>query len=131
MTPLAERLLLKPGMTAAVINAPDDAANDLDVTRGLKIPAARKVTFDWLLVFMPNQAAIKRFASQAVKAVRPDGVLWFAYPKQTGSVATDINRDTGWAGVRALGYDTVAAVAIDDTWSALRFRPTDLIKRSG
>jgi hypothetical protein len=128
--PLADRLLLKPGMTAAVINAPDDVATDIDATRGLKIPAARKVTFDWLLVFTPDQAAIKRFASQATKAVRPDGVLWFAYPKLAGAIRTDINRDVGWEAVRAAGFDTVAAVSIDDTWSALRFRPADKINRA-
>ena len=32
--------------------------------------------------------------NQAVKAVRPEGVLWFAYPKLTGAMAADINRDT-------------------------------------
>jgi hypothetical protein len=130
MKTLAERLLLKPGMTAAVINAPDDAATDLEATRGLKIPAARKVTFDWLLVFTPDQAAIKRFASQATKSVRAEGVLWFAYPKLTGAIRTDINRDVGWEPVRAAGFDAVAAVSIDDTWSALRFRPTGKIKRA-
>jgi hypothetical protein len=126
MKPLAERLFLKQGMVAAVINAPDEVATDLAVTRGLKIPAARKVTFDWLLVFAPDQRTVQRFAPQAIKSVRPDGFLWFAYPKLTGSIRTDTNRDTGWEPVRALGFDTVAAVSIDDTWTALRFRPVAL-----
>jgi hypothetical protein len=131
MKRLADRLFLKPGMTAAVINAPDDVATDIEATRGLKIPAARKVSFDWLLVFTPDQAAVRRFAAQAVNGVKPDGVLWFAYPKLTGTIRTDITRDAGWEPVRARGYDTVAAVAIDDTWSALRFQPGAMIKRAG
>jgi hypothetical protein len=126
MKPLAERLFLKPGMVAAVINAPDEVALDIEATRGLKIPAARKVTFDWLLVFAPDQRTVQRFAAQATKSVRPDGLLWFAYPKLTGSIRTDINRDSGWEPMRALGFDTVAAVSIDDTWTALRFRPVEL-----
>ena len=73
---------------------------------------------------------MKRIAPQIKKATQPDAVLWFAYPKLTGGIATDINRDTGWEPLRSLGYDTVAAVAIDDTWSALRFRQAELIKRA-
>jgi hypothetical protein len=129
MKPLADRLFLKPDMAAAVIGAPDEVAADLPATRGLKIPGKGKVSLDWLLVFVRDQAAVARLARQAVKAIRPDAVLWFAYPKLTGAIATDISRDKGWEPLRALGFDTVAAVSIDDTWSALRFRPVDKIKR--
>jgi hypothetical protein len=130
MKPLAERLFLKPGMAAAVINAPDGVATELGVTRGLKVPGTGKVALDWLLVFVPDQAAVKKFAPTVPRAIRPDAVLWFAYPKLTGSIQTDVNRDSGWEPVRALGLDTVAAVSIDDTWSALRFRPADKIARN-
>jgi hypothetical protein len=126
---LAERLFLKPDMSAAIINAPEDVATDLPVTRGLKIPSARKAALDWLLVFVRDQAEVKRFAAMVARAIRPDAVLWFAYPKLTGTIKTDINRDNGWDPVRALGLDTVAAVSIDDTWSALRFRPKEKISR--
>jgi hypothetical protein len=47
-------------------------------------------------------------------------VLWFAYPK--GGRA-DINRDTLWPLVATHGLRPITQVAIDDTWSALRFRP--------
>jgi hypothetical protein len=129
MKPLAERLFLKPDMSAAIINAPDDVATDLEATRGLKIPSARKVALDWLLVFVRDQAEVRRFAAMVRRAIRPDAVLWFAYPKLTGAITTDINRDSGWDPVRAIGLDTVAAVSIDDTWSALRFRPVEKINR--
>jgi hypothetical protein len=126
MKPVADRLFLKPGMAAAVINAPDDVATDLPATRGLKVPSARKVALDWLLVFAPDKAAVSKFASLATKAIKPDGMLWFAYPKLTGRIRTDINRDSGWEPLRALGFDVVAAVSVDETWSALRFRPVAL-----
>jgi hypothetical protein len=78
------------------------------------------------LVFVPDRAAVAKFASLATKAIKPDGLLWFAYPKLTGAIRTDINRDTGWEPVRAVGFAVVAAVSIDATWSALRFRPLAL-----
>ena len=33
----------------------------------------------------------------------------------------DFNRDTGWDELKAAGFDTVRAVAIDEDWTGLRF----------
>ena len=40
----------------------------------------------------------------------------------------DFNRDTGWSVLKSAGFDTVRAVAIDEDWSALRFRRAEFIK---
>ena len=53
--------------------------------------------------------------------------LWFAYPKKTGAIQTDITRDHGWAPLAAADLLPVTQVAIDATWSALRFRYRDEI----
>lgn len=45
------------------------------------------------------------------------------YPKKSSKVETDISRDVGWDAVKKTDWEGVAIVAIDDTWSALRFRP--------
>jgi hypothetical protein len=58
-----------------------------------------------------------------------DAILWFCYPKGTSKKYTcDFNRDTGWASLGQLGWEPVRQVAIDDDWSALRFRNPDFIK---
>jgi hypothetical protein len=56
-----------------------------------------------------------------------DGVLWFAYPKGTSGIKTDINRDILRLTAEEYGITTVTAVSINDTWSALRFRPVDRV----
>lgn len=57
-------------------------------------------------------------------------LLWFAYPKGTSKkYKCDFNRDDGWEPLRKLGFDTVRQVAIDEDWSALRFRRVEFIKR--
>jgi hypothetical protein len=52
--------------------------------------------------------------------IKPGTRLWVAYPKG-GRV--DIDRDTLWPIVAELGLRPISQVAIDDVWSALRFRP--------
>ncbi|GAB4459307.1 MAG: hypothetical protein OHK0037_04430 [Elainellaceae cyanobacterium] len=42
---------------------------------------------------------------------------------------TDLTRDIGWDVVTKAGLKGVAQVAIDETWSALRFRPVDEVGR--
>jgi hypothetical protein len=49
--------------------------------------------------------------------------LWIAYPKRMSGVETDLTRDVGWEPLHGLGLRAVANVAVDDVWSALRFRP--------
>jgi hypothetical protein len=46
--------------------------------------------------------------------------FWVAYPK--GNRA-DVNRDSLWPLLAEHGFRPISQVALDDTWSALRFRP--------
>mgnify|MGYP001587710911 CR=1 FL=1 len=65
----------------------------------------------------------------ALGAVRRDGVLWVSYPKGSSKVKTDINRDSGWGPFNEAGFRAVTQIAVNDIWSALRFRPMDQVKR--
>jgi hypothetical protein len=53
----------------------------------------------------------------ALKAVP---VVWVLYPKANRS---DVNRDSLWRLIAPYGLRPITNVAVDDTWSALRFRP--------
>jgi hypothetical protein len=56
-------------------------------------------------------------------------VLWFAYPKISSGIKTDINRDNGWGVLQKRKFEPVTQIAIDETWSALRFKPVDKIPK--
>ncbi|GAB3933112.1 hypothetical protein [Larkinella terrae] len=79
------------------------------------------------LVFVTNNQEYLDFLNHHLKTVEPDSVLWFAYPKGTSKVKTDINRDSLRLTGETFGITTVTAISIDDTWSALRFRPIDKV----
>jgi hypothetical protein len=45
-------------------------------------------------------------------------------PSPRGEVhPTDLNRDVFWEALEHLGVRPVTQIAVDDVWSALRFRP--------
>ncbi len=81
------------------------------------------------LAFVTRKSEVERLAPLIVNRARGDAIVWFAYPKGTSKKYTcDFNRDTGWASLKKLGFDTVRAVAIDEDWTALRFRRKEFIK---
>jgi hypothetical protein len=87
---------------------------------------------EFLLAFVTKQSEVDGLAAQVAKRAKGDAVVWFAYPKGTSKkLKCEINRDTGWDALKAAGFDTVRAVAIDEDWTGLRFRRVEFIKRRG
>lgn len=107
---------------AIVINAPENLEAEflkLGFTAKFKVNELSKNT----LVFINNSKEFIAFLTEKLKNVEPDSVLWFAYPKGTSKIKTDINRDSIRKTAEEFGITTVAAISINDIWSALRFRP--------
>ena len=127
---LVKKLLLKPGMRAMVINAP---AGYLERITPLPegVTLVEQGPADWVQVFMRSRAEVDALAPQGIETVKREGVLWLCYPKGGAKAGADINRDRGWDVVVEAGWGGVTQVAIDEQWSALRFRPEADIKRKG
>ncbi|MBX3259494.1 MAG: DUF1905 domain-containing protein [Labilithrix sp.] len=113
--PLAERLRLAPHATVALLAAPKG------FSLGTKTTASPKRA-DAVLAFAASRAALTALLPKVV-SVAGSTPLWIAYPKTTSGVKTDLTRDVGWEAVERAGLRAVTQVAVDDTWSALRFRP--------
>jgi hypothetical protein len=84
---------------------------------------------DFVLVFATQQAEIDSIAPVIAEKIKGDNAVWFAYPKGTSKkYKCNFNRDTGWDALGKLGFEGVRMVAIDEDWSALRFRRVEFIK---
>jgi hypothetical protein len=130
MPRLWEKLNLGEHREVLVLNAPSSFAAELKALQGVRVQqrvtAVKEVVF--ALVFVLNQAELNRWSATVVAKAAGDALLWFAYPKGTSKhYASDINRDKGWDVLRAADFDCVRQVAIDEDWSALRFRRTEFI----
>jgi hypothetical protein len=76
-----------------------------------------------VLLFVNSLAEVDKFTPRAGKLVKPKGMLWIAYAKGASKVKTDVNRDRLWAAVQPIGWQPVRQIALDEVWSALRFKP--------
>lgn len=118
---ILDKLGVKPGDTLACVDAPPALQGTL--------PAGDAPNADATLVFVRDRAGAAAAIPATLARFTPGQRLWFAYPKRSGAHPSDISRDTGWEPLAAADFLAVNQVALDDDWSALRFRPRIEIKR--
>ncbi|MHB1261193.1 MAG: hypothetical protein ACYC2H_05700 [Thermoplasmatota archaeon] len=113
---LADKLQTKDA-ALAVVNAPKGFTWTGPVAKDPKSAKA-------VLVFMKNADELRVYSAPLVAAARRDVIAYLAYPK-AGQLGTDLNRDNILVMLHEQGIRPVRSVAIDDVWSALRFRPAE------
>lgn len=79
------------------------------------------------VIFAENKKVLDEVMAKVSGKLEKDALLWIAYPKKTGKIKSDMTRDNGWETVFGYGYEAVTQIAIDDDWSALRFRKSEVI----
>ena len=86
--------------------------------------------FGYAMVFAVMKAELELQVIQIMPYPEKDAVFWVCYPKGTSKrYRCDFNRDTGWELLGELNMEPVRKVAIDEDWSALRFRHVGNIKK--
>lgn len=129
---LVKKLLIKSGYRVIVINAPVNFVLPPEELPDGVEEAAGELTgsFDFVLLFAQNQQQLSAYAADIIAHLKPDAHFWIAYPKKSSKVKTDLSRDHGWEALHQAGYTGVSLISIDDTWSGMRFRHEQYIKRS-
>ena len=131
MTPLFKKLNLGNCDTILVLNAPQSFEAELSQLDEVKIlrKATAKLKSPFAIAFVTTQAECDQFSSTLAKATEGDSIVWIAYPKGSSKkYECEFNRDKGWTVIGDAGFEPVRQVAIDEDWSALRFRRTEHIK---
>lgn len=128
MNELLKKMNYKNQQRLLVLNAPEEFQPHLQAFRETAevhetIKLSGTEPYGFVLVFAQNSQDVIAMAPEAVKRCEPGGLLWFAYPKKTSKkYKADISRDEGWQPLKDLGCEGVRLIAIDDDWSAMRFR---------
>ena len=113
--PLAERLQVKKDRRLHLENPP----------LGFRVEDASSAPLEAAqvaLLFVKNRADYEARLLPFRDGTGADAILWLAYPKLTSPLAGDLNRNLLHDLVQEAGLDTVAQIAIDADWSALRLK---------
>lgn len=117
-----KKLYFHKAATALIINAPSEYITLIgDVPYDTK--PKKNVAYDFVQVFAIQQSDLEKLVKVHVASGKTDCIFWACYPKGTGSIKSDIKRETVWTAFEAVGLEAVTSVSIDDTWTALRARP--------
>ena len=129
MTPLFNKLNLGQIRVVHVLNAPGPFEAELAALNGVQIKREATERVEFAMAFVKTLAEVEQATSQLTRHAHEDAVLWMVYPKSTSKkYKCEFNRDTGWASLGQAGYEPVRQVAVDEDWSALRFRKVEHIK---
>ncbi len=121
---LAKKLLIKPGQRILILNAPPNYVAQLgELPPDSVLSQKAEGLFDFVHVFAHSKAELDQLAPQAIQLLKKDALFWISYPKVSSKAYVDLNRDKGWGAVTSAGFEGVSLISIDETWSAMRFRP--------
>lgn len=133
MESLFKKLNFKDHKNVLIANAPEEFAeakaflSNKGVDVNLDID--KRENFDFVIVFATKLIEIDHFSKIICPKLEGDAILWMCYPKGTSKkYSCDFNRDIGWASLGEFNMETVRMVAIDENWSAMRFRKIEYIK---
>ena len=102
---------------------------ELAALRGVEVLRCASEPVNFALAFVTTLAEVQRAGEQLTAQAVEDALLWMVYPKASSrKYRCEFNRDSGWACLGQAGYEPVRQVAIDEDWSALRFRQVAHIK---
>ena len=131
MSPLAKKLLIKPGQHWLILNAPEDYLATLEpLPDDVKLSFTPGGNFNGIQLFVQNSAGLTEALIQLKPVLKDDTVFWVIYPKKSSGMETDLEMMSGWEVTKPYGLRPVASAAINNVWTTLRFRPEHLVKHS-
>jgi hypothetical protein len=134
--PLAQKLGLKPGMRALVLNAPKEYGDFFEVfPDGVEwVSGEEPGAVDFIHLFVTSQVKLEQTLQTMKPRILPErligekqspsgkryGMIWVSWPKKASGVPTDL--DENWIRQQALqlGLVDVKVAAIDEVWSGLK-----------
>jgi len=125
------KLNLKDQSDIVIVNAPESFEREIASLKGVTVRRsmsdAKQIEFS--LTFATRQKEVDSLAKTVGRKAAGDAIVWIAYPKKSSKKYTcEFNRDSGWPSMGEAGFEPVRMVAIDEDWSALRFRRAEFIK---
>ncbi|WP_299110679.1 DUF3052 domain-containing protein [uncultured Winogradskyella sp.] len=94
-TPLAKKLGIKEGYVIMLVNEPvhymslfEEFPNDTIRKKELD-----SESFDFIHIFVQNQAELERIVSIVKPAMKKNGILWISWPKGASKIPTELKRE--------------------------------------
>jgi hypothetical protein len=124
MNQLAKKLQIKPGKRWLFYNAPDNYLATLEpLPESVEARFSLGGDFDGVQLFVVNSNDLISNLETIIPILKPGTIFWITYPKKSSGIVSDLEMMSSWTEPGKYGYRGVTAVSVNETWTALRFRP--------
>ncbi|AYL96281.1 YdeI/OmpD-associated family protein [Mucilaginibacter celer] len=131
MNALAKKLQMKPNSHWLLQNAPANYPDSLNpLPEGVEISFNVDGVFNGIQLFVTNSSVLASELQIITPLLKPDTVFWIIYPKKNSGIETDLEMMSSWDAPAQYGLRPVASAAINEVWTALRFKPVEVVKVS-
>ena len=121
---IAQKLMVKAGQTVLILNVPKGYQQSIGkLPTDVIILSKGGQPADIIQVFIRSKTELEDQLSSLKSMLKPKGILWITYPKGSGKIHADINRDVIRQYAATAGMEAVAIFSVDDDWAALRLKP--------
>jgi hypothetical protein len=121
--PLLKKFQLGMDTSILLINAPIGAVRLFDNTT-ITLENAGNNVYGLVIIFVQNEQEIMQFLPTAVTYRKEKGLLWLSYPKKSGSISSELRRDTVMQTVSKFGLEPVRLISVNENWSSMRLKNT-------
>lgn len=131
MTPLTQKLQMKPGKAWLIYNPPEGYLASLNpLPKGVVCTSNPEGKFDGIQLFAKNKTELLSALEVIVPLLRSDTLFWVTYPKRSSGIESDLRMED-WDELYALNLQGVSSISVDEIWAGSRFRPRGQAKISG
>lgn len=128
---LTEKLLLKAGNKVLLVKSPSNYSSLLDpLPEGITFHQEAQGQFDAIHLFVENKLSLQSELKRLMPCLNERTIFWIIYPKKSSKISSDIHMNDAWTEVEEFGLSPVASAAIDETWTAIRLKRKELVRRT-
>lgn len=131
MNPIAKKLQIKSNSRWLLFNAPANYPDSLTpLPDNVELVFNTEGTFNGIQLFVTTSAELTTDLQIITALLKTDTIFWIIYPKKSSGIPSDLEMMSSWNSPTQYGLRPVASAAINEVWTALRFRPIEQVKVS-
>ena len=128
---LSQKLQIKPGKHWLLFNAPHNYLTLIEpLPDDVQIDFEPNGNFDGIQLFIKNIFDLKTSLPIILPILKPDTIFWLTYPKKSSGMESGLEMMDNWNELTTQGLRIVTSISVNETWTALRFKPVELTKVS-
>lgn len=118
---LIDKLGVKLGMEMVILNAPNGYDQTLgNLPDGVKISKSLQPS-SWIQYFVTQRFKLESDFPKLKQILSKDGALWISWPKKSSGIVSDLDENIVMKIGLENGLVDIKVIAVDETWSGLKF----------